>query len=244
MKTNPSHESLGYVTLTHKGLKHLLSRLPALRYLDVRADADARVNKVALTDVGSLRWSQALSKNRSLTHLCLRRHALGLDAGRNISKALMTNDTLQHLDLSFNIEMGRALGEFATALRSNTSLLELSMNGCFLPNQQLMEFLNALEFSNRTLQSVQLAAPPLTTSPAAAVIQMLKRDWAIQYFTLDDDTNTNSEILSLLQKNRNIASLIAFTSGFHARLGAQSNLRGLTAISPGLLRSVSAFLMG
>lgn len=169
---------------------------------------------------------------------------MGLDAGIHLARAIAANQCLQHLDISFNPDMGPAVDRFAEALKVNKTLLEFSLNGAFISDGPAKALADVLERDNRTLQSIQLATHGSSMINVQRFVRALEKNWALLYFSFNDELNGHPFIQKYLKRNRNVASMVALVAGFHPRLGRTSPLQRLADISPGLLRSVGAFVMG
>ena len=165
-----------------------------------------------------------------------------METARLLGTSLLVNKTLKHLDVSFNPDMGIGLCYFTRALNENRSLVGLSMNGCFVAAQDVISMTDTLEMGNRTLQSLQLASA-IDLHVTSHILKMMRSNWCISEIYIDGETCRNKEVAKALWRNRNRRSVLAFMAAFHPRLGIASEVRCLSPISSGFLRTVSSFLI-
>jgi Ran GTPase-activating protein (RanGAP) involved in mRNA processing and transport len=169
-------------------MKTLLSKLPSLEYLDIRAEPEARAFKLVLSDKGAAQWCEALGKNTKLTHLSMRRHDLGSRAAQYLGKALKKNRFLQHLDLSFNSSFGSGIDQFMEGLRENNTLSELLLSGCKIGNEGAAQLAKLL-YESRVIKRLHLTHEALNNDVVELFIQAMERNHLVidlAYVTLHD----------------------------------------------------------
>jgi len=240
------NRSISYIPIQHQSLKILLSKLPSLEYLDIRADPDARLSKGVLTCKGAAQWCESLGKNCRLTHLNLRRHDLGQRAAEYLARALKKNHALQHLDLSFNVSFGSGIHKFVEGLRENNTLRDLLLNGCNVAGEGAACLARVLERDNRSIQRLHLVQDtPICNDMIEIFICALKKNHVLFDLVFDTDSAVNHpDLQKILQRNHVYRCLLALMSGFHPRLGRNSLIQNLASAPKGVMKLVTSFVRG
>ncbi|OQR86229.1 hypothetical protein ACHHYP_10819 [Achlya hypogyna] len=101
--------------------------------------------------VGRAFINDVASSNRSLRRLSMRRNELG--CGQETAHLLQVHPTLSHLDLSWNVFRGAAVGALAAALADNATLQELDLGFNALGDTGFLALARALT-TNKTLTRV------------------------------------------------------------------------------------------
>jgi hypothetical protein len=152
-----------------------------------------RLSQADLDDGETSRFLDALGKNTSITAIDLSHNIIGASAdsdrleylaiGSVIAKALISNQTLQFLDLSHNKLTPPAALKIGNALEHNKHLVELNLSNNGIKDKGA-EAIGAALMANMTLQRIDLSYNGIGAIGATAIAVGLRLDEHMQHVNL------------------------------------------------------------
>ncbi|MES2121211.1 MAG: hypothetical protein V4492_00360, partial [Chlamydiota bacterium] len=175
--------------------------------------------------------------NSSLRHLDLSCNKFGSEGGLNLTQALVTNSTLNTLNLRFCEQKPENASAFRTLFAANTTLTSLDLSDNQLGEQGGLDLAATLNIStslfllnlanceitstgceavasslvgNSTLISLNLSHNPVDDSAVSSIATALKSNGTLTEFSLDGNTLTaeqGARIAAALTQNTSLSSL-------------------------------------
>ena len=154
-------------------------------------------------NIGLQALCKALEENKSLVFLDLTYS--NVSVLEPITDLLKVNNSLQHLNLNYNLIDKKSWQPFTTVLESNSSLVQLELEGCRLPESGLVDLFSGL-VKNSTLMSLNLSNNQIAS--VSSVIEYFKASKNLKSLYLRFNKIKNSDEIIML------ATLVAADSTF------------------------------
>ena len=215
-------------TLTHLSLRNTslaTSNIDTARCLTKILQVNKSLTHLDLSRNGTITDSDAccifegLQYNTSLTHLNLMKtvvRAKYLDTARSLTKMLLINKSLTHLDLSYNSFLKSRACCIFKGLQHNTTLTHLSLRNTSLATSNIdtARCLTKMLQVNKSLTHLDLSENnTITDSGACCIFDGLQHNTSLIYLNLScinvtgTDPNTARSLTAMLQNNKSLVHL-------------------------------------